>query len=53
MKAVYIEEFGGPGVLKIDDLPVPKVNPNQVLIQVDRNSNVLHFARCRMRRETE
>jgi len=34
MKAVYIEEFGGPEVLKIDDVPVPQVKPEQVLIKV-------------------
>lgn len=34
MKAVFIDAFGGPEVLKIDDVPVPQVEPEQVLIKV-------------------
>lgn len=34
MKAVYIDEFGGPEVVKIGDLPVPEVKPDQILIKV-------------------
>lgn len=34
MKAVYIDEFGGPDVITIGDLPVPEVKPDQVLIKV-------------------
>ena len=35
MKAVIAEQYGGPEVLEIDDdLPVPQVGPNGVLVQV-------------------
>lgn len=35
MKAVLCEQYGGPEVLEIvDDLPVPQVGPNGVLVQV-------------------
>src|SRR5258706_15587314 len=32
MKAAAIDEFGPPSVLKLQELPVPKVGPNEVLI---------------------
>src|SRR6478609_5200622 len=32
MKAVYIEQFGGPEVLKFGDLPDPIAGPGQVVI---------------------
>ena len=32
MKAAAIDEFGPPSALKIHELPVPKVGPNEVLI---------------------
>lgn len=34
MKAAVIHEAGGPEVLKLDSLPVPKARPGQVLIRV-------------------
>ncbi|MEL7028019.1 MAG: NADP-dependent oxidoreductase [Pseudomonadota bacterium] len=34
MKAVYYEEFGDAGVLKVGERPVPDPAPNEVLIQV-------------------
>jgi NADPH:quinone reductase-like Zn-dependent oxidoreductase len=34
MKAVVIHEAGGPGVLKIESLPVPAPAPGQILIRV-------------------
>src|SRR5690606_39047868 len=34
MKAVYIEQFGGPEVLKYGDLPDPIAGPGQVLVDV-------------------
>jgi NADPH:quinone reductase-like Zn-dependent oxidoreductase len=39
MKAVLCEQYGGPEVLKVeDDLPVPRVGPNGVLVQVHATS---------------
>src|SRR5258708_1391658 len=32
MKAVYIEEFGGPEVLKYGDLPDPSAGPGQIVV---------------------
>jgi len=34
MKAVIAEQFGGAEVLEIDDVPVPRVGPNGVLVQL-------------------
>lgn len=34
MRAAAIEEFGPPSVLKVRDIPIPKVGPNEVLIAV-------------------
>jgi NADPH:quinone reductase-like Zn-dependent oxidoreductase len=34
MKAVYIEKFGGPEVLKYDDLPDPAPGPGEVVVDV-------------------
>ena len=34
MKAIYVEEFGGPEVLKLVDAPVPQPNRMQVLIRM-------------------
>jgi NADPH2:quinone reductase len=36
MRAVQISEFGGPDVLREEDLPVPEPGPDQVLIEVRR-----------------
>ena len=32
MKAVYIEQFGGPEVVKYGDLPDPSVGPGQIVV---------------------
>jgi NADPH:quinone reductase-like Zn-dependent oxidoreductase len=34
MKAVRIHEYGGPEVLKLEDIPVPVPKPNEVLVRV-------------------
>jgi NADPH2:quinone reductase len=36
MRAIRIEEFGGPDVLQLADLPVPEAGEGQVLIRVAR-----------------
>src|SRR5205809_8028162 len=35
MKAAAIDRFGGPEVIQTRSLPVPKPDPNQVLIRLD------------------
>jgi NADPH2:quinone reductase len=34
MKAIQVHEFGGPEVLKLDEIPTPKAGPGQVLVKV-------------------
>jgi NADPH2:quinone reductase len=34
MKAIVVREFGGPDVLKIEELPTPKPGPGQVLVRI-------------------
>lgn len=34
MKAIRIHEFGGPEVLRIEDVPVPQAGPSQALIKI-------------------
>src|SRR3954466_1034726 len=36
MRAIQIEEFGGPEVLKLLDLPTPSPGPEEVLVRVTR-----------------
>src|SRR5919108_5069362 len=36
MRAVQIEEFGGPDVLEIAEVPVPQPGPEEVLVKVSR-----------------
>jgi NADPH:quinone reductase len=36
MRAIQIEEFGGPEVLRLVDLPVPEPGPGEVLVRVAR-----------------
>ncbi|HEY6251739.1 MAG TPA: NADP-dependent oxidoreductase [Candidatus Angelobacter sp.] len=38
MKAVLADTYGGPEVLQIEDVPVPRVGPNGVLVQVHASS---------------
>ena len=35
MKAIRIHEFGGPDVLKYEDVPEPEPKPNEALVKVD------------------
>jgi NADPH:quinone reductase len=42
MRAVQIEEFGGPDVLQVADLPKPEPGDGEVLIQVSRSG--INFA---------
>jgi NADPH2:quinone reductase len=35
MRAIAIDRFGGPEVLVVHDLPVPKIGPAEVLIKID------------------
>ncbi|HET9400087.1 MAG TPA: alcohol dehydrogenase catalytic domain-containing protein, partial [Candidatus Acidoferrales bacterium] len=34
MKAIVVSEFGGPEVMRLADLPVPKAAAGQVLVQI-------------------
>jgi len=34
MKAIVVREFGGPDVLKIEELPTPKPGPGQVMVRI-------------------
>ena len=36
MKAIQIEEFGGPEVLQLADVPIPEPGEDEVLIRVSR-----------------
>src|SRR5947209_4416878 len=38
MKAVIAEKYGGPEVLQIEDVPLPQVGPNGVLVRVHASS---------------
>lgn len=38
MKAILAEKYGGPEVLEVDDVPVPRLGPNGVLVQVHATS---------------
>jgi NADPH2:quinone reductase len=42
MRAIQMEEFGGPEVLKLVELPKPEPGPDEVLIRVSRSG--LNFA---------
>jgi NADPH2:quinone reductase len=48
MRAVQIEEFGGPEVLRLVDLPVPEPGEDEVLIRVSRAG--LNFGDTHQRR---
>ncbi|HUI72093.1 MAG TPA: NADPH:quinone reductase [Spirochaetia bacterium] len=34
MKAIVVREFGGPEVMKLDDVPTPSPGPGQVLVRI-------------------
>lgn len=38
MKAIIAEQYGGPEVLELTDVPVPQVGPNGVLVRVHASS---------------
>src|SRR5918998_4899715 len=50
MRAVQIEEFGGPEVLQLVDLPEPEAGDGQVLIEVERAG--MNFADTHQRENT-
>src|SRR5215210_132490 len=50
MRAVQIEEFGGPEVLRVADLPKPEPGDGQVLIEVSRAG--INFADTHQRENT-
>src|ERR1700741_3800678 len=50
MRAVRIEEFGGPEVLQVVDLPKPEAGEGEVLIEVSRAG--MNFADTHQRENT-
>jgi NADPH:quinone reductase-like Zn-dependent oxidoreductase len=38
MKAILADRYGGPELLQVEDVPVPKVGPNGVLVKVHASS---------------
>src|SRR5262249_45268881 len=34
MKAIRVSEYGGPSVLKLEEVPTPKPGPKQVLVRI-------------------
>ena len=34
MKAIRVSEYGGPAVLKIEEIPMPQPGPSQVLVRI-------------------
>jgi NADPH2:quinone reductase len=34
MKAIRIHEFGGPAVMKLEDVPDPKAGPGDVVVRI-------------------
>ncbi len=35
MKAIRVHQFGGPEVLKLEDLPIPQPGPDQALVKIE------------------
>src|SRR3954471_9168025 len=50
MRAIQIEEFGGPEVLKLVELPIPAPKPGEVLIRVSRAG--MNFADTHQRHDS-
>jgi NADPH:quinone reductase len=50
MRAVRIDEFGGPEVLQVVDLPTPEPGDGEVLIEVSRAG--INFADTHQRENT-
>ena len=50
MRAIQIEDFGGPDVLRLADLPVPEPSDGQVLVRVSRAG--INFADTHARENT-
>src|ERR1700739_2135624 len=50
VRAIQIQSFGGPEVLRLVDLPVPRPEPGEVLIRVDRAG--MNFADTHTRTNT-
>src|SRR6185436_2178267 len=34
MKAIRVSEYGGPSVLKLEEIPTPQPGPSQVLVRI-------------------
>jgi NADPH:quinone reductase-like Zn-dependent oxidoreductase len=34
MKAIHVHEFGGPEVLRLEEVPTPKPGPDEVLVRM-------------------
>jgi NADPH2:quinone reductase len=49
MRAIQIEEFGGPEVLRLVDVPAPQAGPGEVLIRVTRSG--VNFADTHQRHD--
>jgi NADPH2:quinone reductase len=49
MRAIQIEEFGGPEVLRLVDVPAPRPDPGEVLIRVTRSG--VNFADTHQRHD--
>jgi NADPH:quinone reductase-like Zn-dependent oxidoreductase len=47
MKAAYIEELGGPEVLKYGDLPDPLAGPGEVMVDIHAASVTRYESRHR------
>jgi len=50
MRAIQIEDFGGPDVLRVADLPIPEPGDGQVLVRVSRAG--INFADTHARENT-
>src|SRR4051795_192965 len=48
MRAIQVQEFGGPEVLKLADVPAPEPGPGEVLVRVSRAG--INFADTHQRR---